>query len=163
MAQDPFVYNNAAEQIGLGNVDWVNDTLKVMFVTASYVANRDHVFVEEGVNDANQHEIVCTGYTGGFAGAGRKSLASKTITQDDPNDRVVFDAADFTGGTTWSSLGNGTNATIAGAIVIKEVTADTDSLLICYLDFTESTLATNSSDVDLTFHATNGVFYLSTV
>lgn len=164
MAEDPFVYNYGAQEIANGNIDWANDAaIKVMFVTASYSANRDHNFVEEGAGDANQHEIVTDGYTGGFNGAGRKALASKTIAESEANDRVVFDAANFTGGTTWSALGGVTPGTIAGAIIIKEITNDLASVLICYLDFTESTLTTNGSDVDLTFHNTNGVFYLSTV
>lgn len=163
MAEDPFVYNFGAQQITNQSIDWVNDTIKVMFVTSSYTANRDHDFVEEGANDANEHEIVTDGYTGGYNGAGRKTLASATIAEDEANDRVIFDAANFTGGTTWSALGAVTPGTIAGAIIIKEITNDAASVLIAYLDFTESTLTTNGSDVDLTFHASNGVFYLSTV
>jgi hypothetical protein len=152
-----FVYNYGAQEIANGNIDWVNDTLKIMFVTSSYVANRDDDFVEEGANDANEHEIQAATYGGGYGQAGRKSLASKSVAENEANDQVRFDAANFTGGTTWSGLAGG--ETIAAAIVIKEITNDLASVLIAYLDTNNVTL--NGSDVDLTFDGT-GVFYLDT-
>ncbi len=156
-----FVYNKGAEEIANGTIDWVNNTLVVMLVTSSYTADRDDDVVDAGgANDPVDHEIVATDYTRGWGGAGRKALANKSITEVDASDRVEFDADDLTGGTTWSGIGNGANAAIAAAIVIKEGGAnDTTSRLIAYLD--TNNLTTNNSDVDLTFDA-SGVFYLST-
>ncbi len=150
-----FVYNLAASEIAKGNIDLLADTIKIMLVKSGYVADRDHDFIDEsGANDPIDEELTVSGYTGGFGGAGRKALASKTITEDDANDRAEFDCADIT----WTALGTG--ETIAGAIIVKEVTNDADSILIAYLDLTDT--PTNGSDVTLTINA-EGVIQFSTV
>lgn len=152
-----FVYNKAAKEIAGGDIDLLTDTIKVMLVTSSYVANRDDDYVDEGgADDPIDHEIVATNYTAGWGGAGRKALASKTVTEDDANDRAEFDADDLT----WTALGNGSNATIAAAIVVKEGGAnDTTSLLIAYLDVAD--LLTNGNDYKLLFDA-EGIIQFST-
>ena len=125
------------------------DALKVMLLatTTPYTPNQDHDFVDmAGANDPVDAELNVTGYTRGFGGAGRKTLASKTATESDANNRVELDAAD----PTWTGLGAG--ETIAFAAIIKEVTNDTLSILYILLDFTD--LPTNGSDVTLQFPAT---------
>ncbi|KKN15253.1 hypothetical protein LCGC14_0987980 [marine sediment metagenome] len=149
-----FVYNKGTTEIANGGIDLLTDTLKMMLVTSSYVADRDDDFIEEGVDDANEHEIVVSGYTGGFGGAGRKTLGTKTVTEDDANDRVEFDIANIT----WTALGVG--ATIAGAIIVKEITNDLASILIAYLDIADT--PTNGGDVTLDINA-DGVIQISTV
>ncbi len=149
-----FVYNRGATDIADGSIDLLTDTLKMMLVTASYVPDRDNDFIEEGVNDANEHEISVTGYVGGFGGAGRKTLGTKTVTEDDGNDRVEFDIADIT----WTALGVG--ATIAGAIIVKEITNDLASILVAYLDLTDT--PTNGGDIVLNINA-DGIIQISTV
>ena len=148
-----FVYNLAASEIAKGNIDLLADTIKIMLVKSGYVPDRDDDFIEEGVNDANEHELTVGGYTGGFGGSGRKTLASKTITEDDVNDRAEFDTAD----PVWTALLTG--ETIAGAIIIKEITNDLASVLIAYLDLTDT--PTNGSDVTLNINA-EGVIQFST-
>jgi len=151
-----FVYNLAANSIAAGDINLDGDTLKIMLVNTSYSANRDQDYVDNGTaNDAANNELTCTGYTGGFAGADRQTLGSKTFTSDDTNDRCEVDCADIT----WTALGNGTNDTIQGAIVIKEVTNDAASLLICFLDVTNTT--TNGGDVTLAIN-TEGFMWLNT-
>ncbi len=149
-----FVYNRGATDIADGSIDLLTDVLKIMLVTSSYVADRDDDFIEEGVDDANEHEISVSGYVGGFGGAGRKTLGTKTVTEDDANDRVEFDVADIT----WTALGVG--ATIAAAIIVKEVTNDLASILVAYLDLADT--PTNGSDVVLNINA-DGVIQFSTV
>jgi hypothetical protein len=106
------------------------------------------------VNQVSASELSGTGYVGGFGGAGRKALASKTITEDDTNDRGTYDAADPSA---WTGLNAGT---IGGVIVIKENTTDADSDLLAFIDTND--LVTNGSDVTFNI-ATAGLFYLSTV
>ena len=150
-----FVYNTAAKEIADGTLNLLVDTIKVMLVTSSYVADRDNDVVDAGgANDPVDHEINVTGYTRGFGGAGRKTLASKTWTTDKPNDRAEFDAADVT----WTALGSGT--TIAAAILIKEITNDASSRLIAYVDVTDT--ATNGGDITIQWNA-EGILNLSTV
>lgn len=154
-----FVYNLAAKQIADGTIDLDNDTLKVMLVTSSYVADRDDDYVEEGANDANEHEIDGTNYTKGYGSASRKTLANPAITEDDANDRAKFDADNLVaGGTGWTALGADCG-TIAAAIVIKEVTNDAASILVIYHGLTSTPC--NGGDIGITWHA-NGLAYMAT-
>lgn len=151
-----FVYNKAAEEIATGTVDLLADTIKTMLVTSTYSpARTDLVADAGGANDPVDAEINVTGYTRGWGGAGRKSLASKTLTVDQSNNRAEFDAADLT----WTALGSG--ATIAGMILVKEgVSNDTTTRLIAYLDVTDT--STNGGDITFTFDA-EGIIQFSTV
>lgn len=150
-----FLYNTAAKEMIDGTIDIDTDTIKVMAVTSSYSADRDDDVVDAGgANDAVDHEISVSGYTGGWGGSGRKTLANPAVTADKTNDRAEFDADDFT----WSALGAG--ATIAALIVIKEGGAnDTTSRLIAYLDITDT--ATNGGDITIQFNA-EGIIQLAT-
>lgn len=140
------VYQALKRGLADGTINLTSDTLKVLLVTSSYVANPDHDFLDEGgANDIIDHEINVTGYTRGFGGSGRKTLASKTFATDDANDRARFDAADIV----WTSLGTG--ATIDAAILVKEITNDTASLPLIYFDLTAT--PTNGGDYTLSWDA----------
>jgi hypothetical protein len=118
-------------------VDVIADSIKVMLVTSGYAFNPDDRFVTTAAGS----EISVTGYTGGFGGSGRKTLASRTLSADDTGNRGVFDAADVT----WTALGSG--ATIAAAIVFKELTSDALSPMIAYFDLVDT--ATNGGDITI--------------
>ena len=151
------LYNTGLSELIDGTIDFLTDTIKVMYVTASYIPDQDDDLVDAGgADDPVDHEIVATGYTRGWGGAGRQTLGSKTITVDDANNRVVLDAADPAA----QALGNGSNATIAGVLIIKEGGADdTTSRLLAYLD--PSDVTTNGGNITLAFHA-DGLGYLGT-
>lgn len=107
----------------VGNLTSV--TVKALLVDPTYVFDPDHEFVSSVAGD----EVSGTGYAAGFSGAGRVTLASKTVTRDDTNNYVIFDAADVS----WAGLNLG--ATQIGAIILwLPKTSDADSLLICYDD-----------------------------
>ncbi len=141
-------YNKGKAEVMNGGIVLLTDTIKVMLVSSAYTFNPDHNFI----SDVSANEIAVAGYTGGFGGAGRKTLAGKTVTEDDANDRSVFDANDLS----WAALAAG--ATIGGAVVVKEITNDGASKLIAFLD--PADLPTNGSDVNLTFDAT-GILWMS--
>jgi hypothetical protein len=140
-------YNRGKFAVMNGTVDLLADTIKVMLVNASASFNADHNFVSE----VNANELSGTGYVGGFNGAGRQTLGSKAINEDDTNDRAEFDAADVT----WTGINAGT---ASAAILIKEGTADTDSLLVAYLDFTD--VVTNGGNLTLQWDA-EGILQIS--
>jgi hypothetical protein len=129
-----------------------------MLLLATYKAiaqgtTEDLVFVDDGsANDPASHEIAVTGYTAGFSGTGRKTLASKTITTDNTNNRASFDAADIT----WTALAAG--ATIGSVALYMRGSADTDSRLIAHFDVTDT--PTNGGDITLQWHST-GVLLLT--
>lgn len=142
-----FVYNTGGGDIGMdANINIQSDALvKAMLVTSSYVANRDNDFVEEGVNDANEHELSGTGYTAGFGGSGRKVLASKTITVDKANDRIEFDCADIV----WTAINAGTPSQM---LIIRELTNDLGTALLSHHD-SGFPVTTNGGDLTVTIDA----------
>lgn len=97
-------------------VDMSGDTINVMLLTSSHSFNADHNVKA----DISANEISGTGYS-----ANGVVLGSKTITQDDTNDRAVFDGADVQ----W------TTATFtARHAVLFDDTVASDPLL-CSIDF----------------------------
>lgn len=117
------MYNKGLEWLGSG--DLTTATIKVMLVTSSYTANKDHDFASSPA----ANEISGTGYTSGFAGSGRKTLASKTFAESDANDNAAFDAADLL----WTGL-QADCGTAAACVIYVHDTSDAASTLLCYLD-----------------------------
>lgn len=138
-------YNKGLSSVLGGSVNLISDTIKVMLVTPGYTFVATHNFV----SDVVANEVSGSGYTGGFGGAGRKALSSRVVTQDDTNNRGWFDAADLL----WSAV----TINIGGAIVFKELTNDTLSPIIAFLD--PSDLNVTGTDVSCVFNATTGIIY----
>lgn len=128
-----------------GEVDWINDTLKIMALETLTGHDIDNEFIGDETG-AGVVEVTSTGYTGGFGGAGRLTLGSKAIAVDDTNDRAEFDCAD----PTWSSISQATSETWSGFIVMKEITNDAASPVLLWID-TDSggsiSLTPNGSDI----------------
>lgn len=155
------VYNRAVKEMGDGTYNFASSTIKAMLVGTGtpYTPNVDHDFVDAGgANDPLDAELSTTNYTGGFGGGGRKTLASKTVTEVDGSDRAEFSSA----GLTWTALGPSSGGpTVAAMILIFETGgADTATRLICYVDFTDT--ATNGGDFTVN-PGTGGWFYGTTV
>ena len=152
------VYNTFKKEVMDETVKLSTDTLKVVLVTASYVANVDDDVVDAGgANDVVDHEANVTNYTRGWGGAGRKTLASKVFTTDKTNDRGELDAAD----SSWTALGNGTNQTLTQAVIVKEGGVnDTTSRLCWKHDF--SSFTTNGADFTLQWNS-EGILHLTSL
>jgi hypothetical protein len=149
-----FFYNRAARKIADGTIALSTDTLKVMLVTSVYTPNRDHDFVDAGgASDPIDAELSGTGYVGGLGGAGRKTLTTKTFSEDDANDRGEMDCDDIT----WTAINAGT---AAAAIVIREGGSDAASELIAYID-SGFPKTTNGGDLTLQINA-EGLFWFQT-
>lgn len=105
------VSNEYKAGLANGNEDWVNGDYRVLLLTGSVTIDPDHAFVA-GVLAVNTEAS--------DASYGRVALASKTVTQDDTNDRANLDAAtaDFT------TLDNETPTAM---VVFRQVTNDSDS------------------------------------
>ena len=116
--------NYLRKQLLTAGIDIESDSgVKAMLVGTGYTPDKDHDFA----NDVSGSELSGTGYTGGFNGSGRKSLASRALTQDDSGDVSFIDCADLT----WTAIDAGT---IAYIVIIKEVTSDSDSPIIAVID-----------------------------
>ncbi len=126
-----FLYNRGSADVWdtLQPVDLIVDVIRVMLCTSSYVADRDDDLVDAGgVNDPIDHELSGANYVAGHGNSGRRTLASKTITVDKPNNRTEFDAADVV----WTSINAGT---ASQALVHSEgVADDTTARLLAHID-----------------------------
>lgn len=141
-------YNIGSKSISDGTVNFLTDTIEIVLVKSTYVPNKD----DSGATPAASEITGVTGYVGGFGGAGRKVLASKTVTNDTANDRTVFDAADPSA---WT-LGAGD--TVGGAVIQKKGSAsDATAIPLWFLDFTDA--PTNGSTFSLSFDAL-GISYI---
>lgn len=140
-------FNVGSYQLQHRDVDYLSDTIEIILTKSTYTPNKDDT---NSVYAAAEISGV-SGYTGGYAGAGRKTLGTKTITNDTTNDRTVYDAADPSA---WTL---GTGDTVGGAIIGKKGSAnDTTAIPLFFLDFTD--VPTNGSTFTLSFHA-DGIAY----
>jgi hypothetical protein len=119
------IFNTAKRDFANGTHDWddLAQLFKVLLLDASYVPNPDHVFV----SDLVAFEVSGPGYTGGFGGAGRKSLTTRTVVANLTADRAELDADDI-------SIATLTVGVVGGAVVFRERTSDADSEIIAFID-----------------------------
>jgi hypothetical protein len=129
-----------------GTIDLDTTTTKIGLAISTYNPDPD----ESSLTTFASSEATCTGYTGGFAGAGRKT-ATITLTEQTANNRVVAIIGDLT----WTALGGASNNTLAYAVWLREITNDAASIPIAALQFSAN-LTTNGSDVLVDFDGTNG-------
>lgn len=140
-----FLYTSfATKLLNGGGIDLDTDTIKMALTTSSYTPNQDtHDFFDDVTN-----EVTGTGYTAGGA-----SLASKTVTQDDTNNRAVFDAADVT----WAT----STITARYGVIYKSTGTASTSPLIALIDFGVN-VVTVASTFQVTFNV-DGILKLSIV
>jgi len=143
-------YTTGVKEILDRTIDFVGDnTIKIMLLSnaTSYTYDADNLVADAGgANDPVDAETNVSGYARGWGGAGRKALASKTMTVDNSNNWVKIDAADPSAWTLASGQ------TVVAAIIIKEGGAnDTTSRLLFYVDFTDT--ATNGGTFTVAFNA----------
>ena len=134
------IYNIYKKSIRDGDLDLAADTIKVALVTSSYTVDIDaHLDFADITN-----EISGTGYTAGGA-----TLTTKTVTQDDTNNRGVFDADDVT----WAVA----TFTARGAVVYQDTGTPATSILMFYIDFAEDK-SPSEEDFTITW-ASTGIEY----
>lgn len=116
-----------------------------MLVQSGYAALRSHNVVGDVTN-----EISVVGYTAGGVAIG----TPRTITEDDANNRVVYDAPD----TVFASLAVG--QTVDGAVIYQDTGAGASNPLLAFIDLAPQ--ATPGGSFTIVWDAT-GCFYLTTV
>lgn len=123
-----------------GLFDLDTSTVKIMLLKDTYTYDPDTA----SLTALAAAECNATNYTGGFAGAGRKT-ATITSQQNTVSNRWDWAIADLT----WTALGGAANNTLGGCALVFENTNDASSIPIAFFDFTDFT--TNGSDVTLDF------------
>jgi hypothetical protein len=142
MAMASFTYNIGSKSLADRTLDYAAGVIEVILMKSTYTANKDDTYTVYAAGEISG----VAGYTGAYGGAGRKVLATKTITNDTANDRTVYDAADPSA---WTL---GTGDTIGGAIVgLKGAAADATAIPLFWCDITD--LPTNGSTFTLIFDA----------
>jgi hypothetical protein len=142
------MYNEGNQSLIDGDIDFVNDTIKAMLVSATYTPNKDDQFIDTGgASDAVDARL--TGTTD-------QALANKVIGKDTTNDFAYLDADDVT----FSAVTTGQTA--VGVVIYKDTGTPTTSKLIAYLDITDT--PTNGGDIGITFAlpANGGIAKLNT-
>lgn len=134
------LYVNFAEQLMLGTIDLVDDDIRGGIL----VGHTPDINTDEKWSDVSGDEVSGSGYT-----AGGELLTSKTVTQDDSNNRAVYDAADLT----WASLNAGAHS---HAIMYDDTPSD--NWLIGYW---ELTTASNGGNYTLQWNAADGIITLT--
>lgn len=137
------LYNSTKKDLISGGIDLDTDSIYIMLVTSTYTPDQDAHTKRSDVTN----EVTGTGYT-----AGGVALASKTCTQDNTNNRGVFDAADAS----WTT----STITARGAVLYKNRGgASSADELVGYLDF-GSNISSTSGTFTVQFH-TDGILYIS--
>lgn len=129
------VYNEGAESLLDGSIDWAGDTIRARLVASGVTPNKD--------------DTSMTGYT---AIGTDQTLSNKTRTKDTTNDRIVYDN---TADPTWTAVAGG--STVGHVVVYKFDTDDAGSTPICAIDVTD--LPTNGGDITWPI-SSDGIFYL---
>lgn len=147
---DGVIYNNFKEQVmeGVFNLASGGDAVQVTLHT-SYTPDIDAhtIWGDTGVSTTEYG-------TGSNYTAGGATLGSQDATQDNTNDRGVFDAADVT----WTALGPLSPATPGHVLLWDDTQTTPADPLICY--FVLGTTATNGGNYTLAFGA-NGIILLT--
>lgn len=136
---DITAYNDVKEQLFKKVHDFVNDTFKVTLHTG-YTPNIDTHQVWADVS-ATEYGTGA-GYT-----AGGKTLANKSVTQDNTNDRALFDADDVT----WTSLGPLSPAAPSHAIMWNDTPTSPADPLVNHIEL--GSTATNGGNYTLQWSA----------
>lgn len=141
------LYNSAKAKLGAGLIDWDSDTIKVALLKDTYTPDIDaDVFWD----DVSTHEVSASG----SYPAGGITLTT-SVTQDDANDRAIYDAADAQA-TTFSG-------TFKWLVVYKDTGTPSTSPLICYLEADpvgSANVIVLTGTLDITWNA-DGVFNLT--
>lgn len=137
---DITAYNDLKEQILKGVHDLSSDTITITLHTG-YTPDIDTHQVWADVS-ATEYSTA-SGYT-----AGGQALGTLSVTQDNTNDRALWDAADVT----WSSLGPLSPATPSHFIIWNDTPTSPADPLICYGEL--GTTATNGGNYTIEWAST---------
>ena len=145
-----FWYNIGKARMWHGHaseIDIVND---VIVIIALEVDDEDDTETTVGTLLAGAaDEVTSTGYTGGFEGADRLSLAGNAITVDQGNTRAEFDCNDLT----WTAIAQAGAEEWVAFVIADELTNDAGSYLLAHLEPTGVPLTPNGSDIKITINA----------
>jgi len=128
------VYTNAKRALLAGELNLATNDIRVALVMTNTTADTDQ--------DAALMNAITTLDEMDGAGYARQALTGEAVAADDPNNRGEFDANNLT----FSAVSAGTRQ-VAGMVVYKHVTNDTDSIPIAYIDSGGFPFTANGGDI----------------
>jgi len=145
-----FVFNRAKQFIvdrSTGTLDLEGDTIKVALLTTAASPDPDNDYM----SSFTATELSCTGYTAGYGGAGRVTVAAtKAWSEVDASNLAMFDA---TSDITWTTCGAAyAGAAVQYVILLKEVTNDAASPVIACFQLA-TTVMPNGGNLVLAWNA----------
>jgi len=143
------VYNRAKAGFIDGTEDWDGLTYKVTLVSNSYAHDPAHDFLSV----LSGHELTGSNHTAGFGGTIRKTLTGTTVVQNNTDNRSECHAANVT----WTAIAAGV---LAGAVVVREISDDDDSVLVAFLSAAGGSFSTVGTNVAVSWHSA-GLFGIS--
>lgn len=141
------VYDNVKRALFAGEIDLDSDDIRVAIVMTNTTADTELTAdVMDDFTTLDEHD---------GANYVRKTCGSEAIAEDNTEHRAEFSFAAIT----WTALGAGTRQ-LAGFLVYKHVTDDTDSIPLMYIDSGGFPFNSNGGDVTFTPHA-DGVLQIA--
>lgn len=134
------IYNRAMLRIMNKEIDFDTDDFRCLLLKNSEAFVKTDVFVND-LTGANIMNV-------------RATLAGESLTQDDTNDRIEFDANDAV----FTAINDGTATAL---VLYRHVTDDTDAELIAFFDTLSPgfPIVTDGTDVTIVWHA-DGILHL---
>lgn len=129
------VYANGIKSLCTGDIPWVSGTVKAQLTTNAYTPNFD--------SDDFRDDVVS--YK--MSGTTDQSIGSKAVNIDTANNHVNLDGPATI---TFSAVTAG--STVTGVALYEDNSAAASDNLICWNEFSGGGLATNGSDIVVTFH-----------
>lgn len=136
-------YNKYKLEALKGSIALLTDTIKIALIKSTYTPNID---TDVFFGDINSNESSGSNYT-----AGGLTMSNKATTQDNTNDRGVYDADDAV----WSNV---TFTDARWAVIYKYTGNNATSPLIAVIDL--STTQSASADTFTINFAAAGIYYL---
>lgn len=141
------IYNEFKTENAKGNIDLDGNDIRVALVmTNTTCATEEDTALMNAFTTLD--ECDATGYA-------RQALANEAVNKDTTNDRAEFDADDVS----FSGLSGDATRDIQGALLLKHVTNDTDSIPIAFIEF--ATVAPKeATQIDITWNV-EGILQLA--
>jgi len=141
------VFNIAKSGLMDGTIDLNSHDIRCALLMTNTTADTD--------TDVDTVSAITTLDECNSSGYARVALTGEAVNTDDTNDRAEFDANDVS----FTGLGGNASRDIQGVLVYKHVTDDTDSIPICFVDFTAD-IPSTATQIDIPWNS-EGILQLS--
>lgn len=141
------VFNVAKGAFADGTLDWDDDDIRVLLLTADTDIDTDLTTVASLLGEAGNTEVTTVNYS-------RKVIGNRTVSVNSGDDRAELDGDDVE----WLSIGDNSQTAVAAVVYQHDTGGDSASVPVAYVDFTDTTL--NGGDFTIQW-SSDGIITLS--